>query len=99
MKITPIAGLASLILLFGAITVAAADISQTKIAAESGDVEAQHQLAQMFQQGVNTAKDLPEADKWYRRAAEHDYAPAQVELGLMLIRGDGLPKNEAEAAA
>ena len=45
-------------------------------AAEQGDSNAQYGLAQMYEEGRGVPKDLTEAIKWYRKAAEqlHSYA-------------------------
>ena len=45
-------------------------------AAEQGHVRAQHDLAKMYKDGRGVPKDLTEAIKWYRKAAEqlHSYA-------------------------
>ena len=43
------------------------------------------------------SKDLAEAVKWYRLAAEQGDADAQVELGLCYRKGIGVQKDLAEA--
>jgi len=43
------------------------------------------------------AKDLTEAVKWYRKAAEQGYAPAQVNLGRMYEYGWGIAQDHVEA--
>ena len=37
--------------------------------------------------------------KWYRKAAEQDYAPAQFNLGLAYAHGNGVTKDEAKAVS
>jgi hypothetical protein len=60
--------------------------------AESGDVHAQFELGQLCEKVE--PKQLEEAVKWYRLAAEHGYAPAQDSLGNMYLTAEGgLPKN------
>ncbi len=39
-----------------------------------------------------------EAVKWYRKAAEQDYAHAQYELGYRYANGRGVERDEVEAA-
>lgn len=39
-----------------------------------------------------------EALKWYRKAAEKGYAPAQYDVGRMYDNGFGVAKNQSEAA-
>lgn len=43
------------------------------------------------------AKDLEESVKWYRRAANKGIGRAAAALGVMAMRGDGMP-NDPEAA-
>jgi TPR repeat protein len=42
-------------------------------------------------------KDHAEAAKWYRKAAEQNYAEAQYNLGLGYYKGEGVAKDQAEA--
>jgi TPR repeat protein/S1-C subfamily serine protease len=46
--------------------------------------------------GDGVQKDLVEAVKWFRKAAERNYAPAQVQLGYCYAQGQGVPKDEVE---
>ena len=41
-------------------------------------------------------KDLAEAARWYRLAAEKGEAESQYDLGFMLLLGEGGPKNTEE---
>ncbi len=41
-------------------------------------------------------KDLAEAVRWYRLAAEKGEAESQYDLGFMLLLGEGGPKNAQE---
>ncbi len=43
------------------------------------------------------AKLVGEAVKWYRKAAEQEYARAQSGLGYMYSNGRGVEKDEVEA--
>ncbi len=38
-----------------------------------------------------------EAMKWYRKAADQDFANAQYEVAMMYHQGTGVRKNRAEA--
>ncbi len=51
----------------------------------------------MYERGEGVPKDLAEAMKWYRFAAEQDFSPAQYRFGLANANGDGVPKDEVEA--
>ena len=47
--------------------------------------------------GEGMAKDQVEAVKWFRKAAEQNYAPAQNNLGVCFYNGDGVAKDWVEA--
>ncbi len=62
-----------------------------------GSVYAQRHLGVMYTTGDWTGpKDLAEAARWYRRAAEKGHAESQYDLGFMLLLGEGGPKNVEE---
>ena len=44
------------------------------------------------------AEDDVEAAKWYRKAAEQNFAAAQYNLGVCYDRGEGVAEDHAEAA-
>ena len=54
-------------------------------------------LGNAYAAGKGLRKDEAEAVRWYRKAADADYAPAMGQLGLMYANGSGLPKDDAEA--
>ena len=74
--------------------------------ANNGDVEAMHHLGVAYEYGedeevlgvLGIEKDLEEAVKWYRKAAEQGYAPAQDDLGDCYYFGDGVDVDYVEAA-
>jgi TPR repeat protein len=43
------------------------------------------------------AKDQAEAVKWYRKAAEQNFAAAQYNLAVCYDRGDGVAEDHVEA--
>jgi TPR repeat protein len=43
------------------------------------------------------AKDPVEAVKWYRKAAEQNYADAQLNLGRCYVQGEGVAEDLVEA--
>ncbi len=55
------------------------------------------EVADMHYQGMGVPQDYAEAAKWYRKAAENGYAPAQIYLGLMHSRGLGGPQDFVQA--
>ncbi|MBL8808453.1 MAG: sel1 repeat family protein [Rhodospirillales bacterium] len=40
---------------------------------------------------------MVQARRWYERAAEKGYGPAQYQLGVLWERGDGVPADPVEA--
>jgi TPR repeat protein len=49
--------------------------------------------------GLGFPKDPEESVKWYRRAADKGHVQAIATLGLMALRGEGMPKDAAVAQA
>jgi uncharacterized protein len=62
--------------------------------AEKGDVTAQNNLGVIYFKGEGVAKDLKEAEKWYRLAAAQGHPAAQSGLGLIKL----MNKEYTEAA-
>ena len=73
-----------------------AALREFKEAASTGDAAAQYQLANMYRSGQGVASNLDEAVKWYRLAADHGNADAQLELGFLYLVGT--LRNYQEAA-
>jgi len=66
--------------------------------AENGDAEGQFALGVMyFTGGAAVRKDMAEAARWFRLAAEQGHAKAQSLLGGMYWDGSGVPKDRGEA--
>jgi hypothetical protein len=65
------------------------------MAAERRNATAACELAAINREAANTAL----AARWTRQAAEAGDPPCMYRLGLMLLKGDGLAKNETEAFA
>ncbi len=63
-----------------------------------GDATAQHNLGVCYQNGFGVVQDYVEAVKWYRMAAEQNYAPAQHKLGGCYFVGNGVILDYKEAA-
>jgi len=55
---------------------------QNKPLAESGNVEAQSFLGHCYQEGIGVAKDMVEAVKWIRKAADQDDAEEILRQGV-----------------
>ena len=70
-----------------------------KAAAEKYDsAEAQLRLGLCYAEGKGNEKNMVEAAKWYRKAAEQGNADAQNRLGVRYDRGEGVSKDVKEAA-
>src|SRR6267154_3006156 len=59
----------------------AAALDRLTQAARQGDAAAQRGLGFLYEQGLGVAKDIPQAEGWFRKAAEQDDVAAQVMLG------------------
>jgi hypothetical protein len=78
-------------------------VSQTQAAgnfwidqAKSGNPRAQYNLARMYLWGMPDL-GVPQSDtqayKWFKKAADQGYAPAEYEVGISLIQGRGVHMN------
>ena len=56
-------------------------------------------LAVLYVMGKGVPRDIAEAVKWYRRAADQGNALAQYNLGMRYSEGDGVPQDLIEAYA
>src|SRR5687768_7601769 len=65
--------------------------------AETGDIPAQLELADIFAKGQGVAKNEKEAAKWYLKAAEQGNPKAQLFLGNAYLRGRLFPRDGGEA--
>ena len=66
--------------------------------ASDGNPRAQVLLGRCYENGLGVAQDMETAAKWFRIAAEQNYAEAQVQLGYLHELGAGVPKNDAAVA-
>ena len=69
-------------------------IEEVKAKAEAGDAESQVELGRRYLNGEGVAKREMEAVRWFRKAAEQNYAMAQYNLGVCYEQG--VAKNERE---
>jgi len=60
-------------------------------------VQVYKDLGFVYREGKGVTQDYAEAAKWWRKAAEKGYAPAQCELGLAYYYGLGVNLDYAEA--
>ena len=66
-------------------------------AAMKHNIDAQCQLAMLYDEGDGVPQDKAQAVKWYRKAAEQGLAKAQNSLGVMYENGDGVPEDKKQA--
>jgi hypothetical protein len=77
----------------------AEELASVRQRAEAGDVKAQAELGLTYEYGFGGAqRNLSEAVKWYRRAAEQGDGDAKDSLAGMYFDGRGVEKNYSEAA-
>ena len=70
-------------------------IEEVKAKAEAGDAKSQVELGRRYDKGEGVVKDHGGgASKWYRKAAEQNFAMAQYNLGVCYEQG--VAKNERE---
>lgn len=65
--------------------------------AKSGEAEAQNALGEAYYDGKGVTENLPEAVKWFTKAAEQENAKAQYNLGNCYYYGNGVYKDYGEA--
>ena len=75
-----------------------AQFLELKIKGENGDAEAQYTVTSRYFSGIGVGKDLKEAMKWCRKAAEQNLAKAQVTMALGYYYGSVVEKDYKEAA-
>jgi TPR repeat protein/chromosome segregation ATPase len=74
------------------------EVEKLRARAEQADVEAQNALGSAYNEGKSGLKqDYAEALKWFRRAAEKNFAPAQYNLAIAYELGHGVPADERQA--
>jgi hypothetical protein len=55
--------------------------------AESGDLNAQLYMGQIYEKGLGQQPDAEAAQRWYQRAADRGFAPAQTALAMLYEQG------------
>lgn len=74
-----------------------ANIVTLTLKAKSGEAEAQNALGEAYYDGKGVTENLPEAVKWFTKAAEQENAKAQYNLGICYYYGNGVYQNYGEA--
>jgi TPR repeat protein len=67
--------------------------------ADEGDVDAQHNLGLMYEQGHGVTQDHAVAVSWFRKAADQGFAAAQLSLGVLYENGLGVPQDFTTAVS
>lgn len=65
-----------------------------RMAAESGDAEAQHCLGELYYYEEYGVKNLAKAVFWFTKAADNGYVKAMSQLGNMYMTGDGVAEDK-----
>lgn len=65
--------------------------------ARQGNPDAEFYLAKRLQKGLGMAKNPQQAIEWYTKAANQNITPAQLNLGLMYVFGDGVRPDAQKA--
>ena len=65
--------------------------------AEKYDLAALRNIGHLYRLGQGVARDGEKAVRYYTRAAELGFAPAQLNLAVMLYEGDGIPADKKTA--
>ena len=73
-------------------------IAELQQRAETGDSEAQYQLALRYSSGHGVFQNDAEAVTWFRKSAESGHAMAQVTIGLIYREGSRGVKQDAAQA-
>jgi hypothetical protein len=69
-----------------------------RLAAWQGQLpQAQYKLASLYYDGHGVKRDVAEAVKWIRAAAEGGSVDARHSLGMMYFRGEGIAQDSVEA--
>ena len=106
-----IAGISTVLLLFGCATTEVSSsngliaqaafteqfVTECKVRAEAGDINAQAQYGRALLNGWGIKTNYLAAAEWLRKAAEAGNAIGQNGLGVCYESGRGVPKNEAKA--
>jgi TPR repeat protein len=73
------------------------DISALEASAHKGQVYAQNQLGLVSALILGKETGIRQARYWFEKAAQRDYAPAQVNLAVLYINGWGTAQNYGAA--
>jgi TPR repeat protein len=66
--------------------------------ANQGDPDAMTKIAQLYQLGYGTKRDLDKAAEWYEKAAQLGFVVAQFNLANLYYDGQGVSRDRKQAA-
>jgi TPR repeat protein len=66
--------------------------------ANQGDPDAMTKIAQLYQLGYGTKRDLGKAAEWYEKAAQLGFVVAQFNLANLYYDGQGVSRDKKQAA-
>jgi len=64
--------------------------------AKNNDLAALRNIGHLYRRGLGVTRDAQKAVDYYLRAAELGFAPAQFNLAMMHLSGDGIAANRDE---
>src|SRR5712671_2315965 len=65
--------------------------------AEAGDIEAQTNVGEIYERGLDGNPDHAAAASWYQKAGDKGYARALFNLGSLYEQGLGVPQDKLKA--
>ncbi len=74
-----------------------AELIRRRAEASEGEAKAQHELALLYLEGADVARDEKEAALWFRKAALQGFAGAQFQLAMLYQAGRGVPGDDKQA--
>jgi TPR repeat protein len=67
-----------------------------RIAAEKGDIRAQHCLGVMLNKGKGIKQNYEESFKWLNLAAKQGFSQAKLDLAILIYNKKGVPQNHID---
>lgn len=65
--------------------------------AQKGGAKAQTYVGEIYEKGLGTLPNYPQAAQWYQQASNQGYARAKMSLGSLYERGLGVPQDPVKA--
>ena len=68
------------------------------VAASTGDPKALFQIGMRYSDGNDVKRNMTESARWFERAANKDFAPAQYSIGSLYEKGIGVERDVQKAS-